>query len=169
MSAPHRRDAITLLEMAIALFVLFMFLGLVAVQIRGHRERQELDYAARRVQLSLRELHHKSIRQQQTVQMRIDWKNNRLLWSELKKEMGTDSEGQPREKWSEFKTLYDVADPVKIVKMGDRREEAAEVVYFFPDGRCTAAAYRLEHSKTRETISLYLIDWSGEVELSSNS
>jgi hypothetical protein len=140
-----------------------MFLGLVAIQIRGHRERQELDYAARRVQLSLRELHRKSMRDQQTIQMRIDWKNNRLVWSQLKKEKTRDDEGVLEEKWTEFQTLYGVSEPVRIVK-----GQAPEAVYFFPDGRCTAAQYRLEHGKTRETVSLYLIDWSGEANIIPN-
>jgi Tfp pilus assembly protein FimT len=164
-----RQRAITLLEMAIALFILLMFLGLAAVQLRGYRERQELEYAARRVELGLRELHHRSVRQQQPIQVRIDWKNNRLAWSELTRQSGFDQEGQPKQRWTEFETLYEVAEPVRIARTGNRRDEDLQAVYFYPNGRCSPAEYRFEHGKTGESVSLHLIDWSGEIRMISNS
>lgn len=157
-------DGFTLLEIAIAMTLIAMFMMLAAVQVRGYHARQQLEYATHQVQLRLKGLRQKSIREQRTCVVRVDWKNSRLLWSQLQPAGNAGVDGADLEKWSEFQTLYQVEDPVLLLKPAGTKKNAEETpVYFFQDGRCTPALYQLQHERTKESQWIALTDWSGEV------
>ena len=157
----------TLLEIAIAVTLLAMIMTLAAVQVRGYHARQQLEYAAQQVQLRLKGLRQKSMREERTCVVRVDWKNSSLVWSALRTEEPT-ADDSNLEKWSDFVTLYEVSEPVQLVKPASMKKEAAEApVYFFKDGRCTPALYQLQHERTKESRWIELTDWSGEVVIRS--
>lgn len=152
----------TLLEIAIAVTLLAMVMTLAAVQVRGYHARQQLEYAAYQLQLRLKALRQKSVREERTCAVRVDWKESHLLWSALSVD---DSRKEESEQWSGYETLYNVEEPIELIKppAGKGPAVSDDAVYFFKDGRCTPATYQLQHSRTKESQWVVLTDWSGEV------
>ena len=159
----NAKAGFTLLEIAIAVTLLAMVMTLAAVQVRGYHARQQLEYAAHQVQLRLQGLRQKSIREEKTCAVRVDWKNSRLVWSALANDGAAEPESSDPQRWTDFQTLYQVEDPVEFLKAAPGRTEKDEAVYFFQDGRCTPALYQLQHGRTKESLWIGLTDWSGEV------
>ena len=153
----------TLLEIAIAVTLLAMVMTLAAVQVRGYHARQQLEYAAHQMQLRLQGLRQKSIREEKTFAVRVDWKNSCLVWSAPTNDEAAEAESSDSQKWTDFETLYQVEEPVEFLKPAPGRTEKDEAIYFFQDGRCTPAVFQLEHGRTKESLWISLTDWSGEV------
>jgi Tfp pilus assembly protein FimT len=151
--------AFTLLEIAIAVTLLAMVMTLAAVQVRGYHARQQLEYAAHQVQLRLQGLRQKSIREEKTSAVRVDWEESRMVWSQLTTQ---DPDDPAAGSWTEFQTLYQVEEPVTFIKPRARTSNEDEAVYFYPDGRCRPTIYQLQHSRTKESLWIALTDWSGE-------
>jgi len=154
--------AFTLLEIAIAVTLLAMLMTLAAVKVRGYHARQQLEYAAHQVQLRLTGLRQKSIREERTSALRVDWENSRLVWSALSAS-ATDEPGSDR--WTEFQMLYEVDSPVGFVKPPRDPARTDDAVYFYQDGRCTPGLYHLQHERTKESLWIGLTDWSGEASI----
>ena len=148
----------TLLEIAIAVTLLAMMMTLAAVQVRGYHARQQLEYAAHQVELRFEGLRQKSIREEKTCMVRVDWENSRLVWSTLTPDQTLDPDS---EQWTDFQTLYELDAPVEFVKPAREKTKTDDAVYFYQDGRSTQALYHLQHSRTKESLWISLTDWSG--------
>ncbi|MBV9463202.1 MAG: hypothetical protein JO317_03140 [Verrucomicrobiae bacterium] len=162
----HASRAFTLLELAIVVCLVAMMMTVAAVQLRGYRKHQELEFAARTLRLKLKGLGQRAVRRQLTVEVLVDTERQRMSWHATLPPDPDSSNASDEIAWTDPEVLSEWPKTLLLASWKPGAAEGLRSIFFYPDGRSSGGKLIFtRRDDPNESMELDIVDWSGQVRM----